>query len=267
MLLAVMTPGGLSPQGRGIRQTQKVRLIHAAIRCLILKRLPSGTTSQAPSSVTDVIARDGINWRLDDDGWPINQEDMAYTLLTFGYVIPLAMQRLGVPLSDEQVEAFLHAWNVTGHILGLRDDVMAHTVGDAASLFAQIKARQAGASPGGVLLTGKLLDLVEQELLRGRAMRPLAPILVRVLVGDTTAAMLGMNVRHVWPVTICHRAIASTITAIDTIALAIGQNVHPLARLAPWLGRRVVDLLCEVTYREGRPQPEVPTGWLSGTRR
>jgi hypothetical protein len=262
MVLGVMNAGGLTATGRGIRETQKVRLIHATIRYQMLKRAAAAPASAAPMSVTDVIAGRGIAWDLKDDGYPVNQEDLAYTLLTFGYVIPMAMRQLGVPLTDQEFEAFLHAWNVTGHILGVRDDLMAHTVEDATALFDAIQARQAGASAGAAMLTNAMLDLVNDKLLRLPILHPLGPILMRVLVGDTTAAMLGLNERDPWAVVLMHRLIASAIGGIDRVAIAFGGHFRPLAMLAPWLGQRVIELLCDVTARDGRPQPEVPPGWL-----
>jgi len=267
MVLGVMNAGGLSPTGRGIRQTQKVRLIHATIRYQMLKRAAAAPASAAPMSVTDVVAGQGISWDLNDDGWPINQEDLAYTLLTFSYVIPMAMRRLGVTLTDEEFEAFLHAWNVTGHILGVRADLMAHTVEDATALFDAIKARQAGASAGAAMLTNAMLDLVNEKLLRLPILHPLGPIAMRVLVGDTTAAMLGLNERDTWAVVLMHRLIASIIKAIDAVAIAFGGFFRPFRWLAPWLGQRIIVLLCDITARNGQPQPDVPPGWLTSRTR
>ena len=70
---------------------------------------------------------------------------------------------------------------------------MAHTEADAIELFARMKARQAGPSAAGARLTDSLLKVVETDLLKFRVLQPLAPILTRVLVGDATARMLGLE--------------------------------------------------------------------------
>ena len=54
MVLAVMGPHGFEPGGRGIRQTQKVRLIHAAIRYRILSALGAEGVPAAPAAEVPV---------------------------------------------------------------------------------------------------------------------------------------------------------------------------------------------------------------------
>jgi len=273
MVLAVMGPHGFEPDGRGIRQTQKVRLIHAAIRYRILSALgvegvPAAAAAEVPvlipgavRSVNDVIASRKFDWQIARDGWPINQEDMAFTLLTFGHVIPLAMRRFGVKLTNDDYEAFLHSWNVSGYILGLNEELMAHTLEDAEDLFARIKARQAGRSAAGVRLTDSLLKVVENNLLRIRILRPLAPVLVRMLVGDQTASMLGIDVRHTAPVRIFHRVVAGALRVLQVVFSPMAQPFQPLAPLSAKLGERVVDHLC-LTTDDGKPrQVEIPVGW------
>src|SRR6201999_3276000 len=61
----VCIPGGLEPNGKGIVTSQKVRLIHAAIRYFIKKG----------------------EWDVATLGEPINQEDMAGTLQSFSTLI------------------------------------------------------------------------------------------------------------------------------------------------------------------------------------
>src|SRR5690606_26202783 len=61
-LFDVLDVGGLDPRGRGIRTTQKIRLLHAAIRQLIWSR--SGADA----------------WYAEFYGQPVNQEDLAGTL-------------------------------------------------------------------------------------------------------------------------------------------------------------------------------------------
>ena len=72
MTLHAMSAGGLAPGGAGIRDAQKVRLMHAAVRHLALASddwVPVGT--------------------------PVNQEDLAFTLLTFSIVALDSIRKLG----------------------------------------------------------------------------------------------------------------------------------------------------------------------------
>jgi hypothetical protein len=273
MVLAVMGPYGLEPRGRGIRQTQKVRLIHAAIRYRVLSGL--NTPGFAPAaagevpllikgatqSVNDVIDRHGFDWQIPRDGYPINQEDMAFTLLTFGHVIPMGMRRLGVKLSDEDYEAFLHCWNVVGFVLGVKEELLAHSEREAEELFERIKARQAGPSPAGARLTDSLLKVVEVDLLRYRLLRPLAPILTRTLVGDETAATLGLDTRHAGVVHIIHRILATLVRTFQILISPFAQTFQPLAPLSARLGHRVVEWLCRVTDDGRVREVAIPPGW------
>ena len=74
LVVDVMGPDGLSPGGWGVRDAQKVRLMHAGVRYL--------------------VNRSG-RWRP-EWGQPINQEDMAGTLLTFSVVTIRALVKLGM---------------------------------------------------------------------------------------------------------------------------------------------------------------------------
>jgi len=272
MVLAVMGPHGFEPAGRAIRQTQKVRLIHAAIRYRIMSALGTGVVlasagaeipvlvAGAVRSVNDVIGRGRFDWQMERDGCPISQEDLAFTLLTFGHVIPRGMETLGVKLTPQEYDAFLHTWNVSAAILGVDEDLMAHTREDAEVLFARIKARQAGSSPAGARLADSLLIVVERDFLRLPILRPLGPILTRVLVGNDTARMLGLNTRHSAAVSAVHGAAAVLVGAMQRVIAPFGQSFQPLMPIAAILGRRIVDHLTTTTYGT-RVQLEIPREW------
>lgn len=276
MVLAVMGPDAFGPQGTGIRQTQKVRLIHAAIRYRILSSIGEAGYAQsagadvpvmvagAKRSVNDVVAQHGFDWQVARDGAPINQEDQAFTLLTFGHVIPKGMRTLGIKLSNADYEAILHAWNVSGYIMGVDERLMAHTEADATALFARIQARQAGPSPDGAHLTNSLLQLVEEKLLVGPFLRPLAPILVRMLNGDQTAAMLGLDVRHHAVVVLLHRLIAIVLRLVQFLIRPFSQAWQPGVPLAARFGRRIINFLVRATDDGRVRQVAVPPGWLKG---
>jgi hypothetical protein len=180
MVMDVMSPGGLvSPDarpGRGVQTTQKVRLMHAIIRQMVLR-----DQEQHPwPSASDAEAF----------GYPINQEDLVYTLMTFSHVAVRGFQTLGVPMTDAQKDAYIHCWNLIGHLMGIRDDLLPATHADAAELFTAIRHRQAGASEAGQALMAALLGLLDAPL--PRALRGMPAALTRDLVGYETAEMLGV---------------------------------------------------------------------------
>ena len=93
-IVDVLSPGGLGPGGKGVRTAQKVRLMHAGIRHLIL------VDTKAP-------------WSVDALGVPINQEDLLGTLMTFTWLILDGLAKLGVTLTPREQEAYLAAWLVS----------------------------------------------------------------------------------------------------------------------------------------------------------
>ena len=118
MIFDAMSVGGLEPGGRGIRSVQKVRLMHAAVRCLIQR---SGQWN--------------AEW-----GAPINQEDLAGTLMTFSWTVVDAIEKLSVVVTPEEAEAYLHAWKVAGAVLGIRAELLPRDMSDAELLAQQFVA-------------------------------------------------------------------------------------------------------------------------------
>lgn len=273
MVLGVMGPDAFEPDGTGIRQTQKVRLIHAAIRFRILSAIGAKGVSSAAGaevpvlmhgatrSVNDVIAQHGFDWQVDRDGYPVCQEDQAYTLLTFGHVIPQGLRSLGIKLTPDEYNAFLHAWNVSGFILGVDEALMAHTEPEAAELFQRIKAHQAAGSDAGARLTAAVLEWLEQQVLRLAVLRPLAPILVRMLNGDDTARMLGLDTRYHTAVVVLHRILAAVIRAIQLLLSPISNVWQPLTPVAAWLGKRIIDDVVRATDGGRLREVAIPSKW------
>jgi len=191
-LIDVGNVGGLDENGKGRRAIQRVRLMHAAVRHLI----------KARNELTPGM------WHP-DWGTPINQEDLAGTRMSFSYVFCEPMRRLGVRVPAEDVEAYLHLWNVIGHLLGVRDELLVHDIADATALVDAIRRRQFEASPQGQELTRALLELMD-ELTPVHRLDGTIPPLIRHLIGDETADLL-------------------LIPKSD-----LADHLGPLARLAKW---------------------------------
>jgi hypothetical protein len=164
-VLLIMSPGGLSEQGQGIRAIQKIRLMHSAIRHLV------GRTGR---------------WNDAELGVPICQEDMLGTLLSFSYVVVRDLRQLGVKISHEEAEDYLYFWRVAGEMLGIRPDVIPTTMRQAHALTDAIARRHHGPSPEGVQMTKALLEM-HADLIPGTLFDGIVPALVRHLVGDQIA--------------------------------------------------------------------------------
>jgi hypothetical protein len=158
MIFPVMMKGGLTtPEGSGVAQVLKVRLIHATIRHLILRGTPEAAIERLRRSGNDAakIAAFALlqtehsmqhslfahGWDIGKDQLPCNQEELVYTLLTFHYVFLRGMRSLRVPLSIDEETAYLHCWNVMAFVLGIEPDLMPKTMSEAEAQFHDIRAR------------------------------------------------------------------------------------------------------------------------------
>ncbi len=176
-MMDVLAPDGFGPHGRAIVTIRKVRLIHAAIRHFIRQR----------------------QWDIESSGEPINQEDMAGTLMSFSVTVTEGLRLLHVPLSQAQQEDYLHLWNVIGHVLGLDTDLLPENVEDAKALETAILEHQTCPSKEGQELTQANIEYL-QHLLRASWLRRFPEVFIRYLVGDEIADALGVQRRYAhWP--------------------------------------------------------------------
>lgn len=141
MVAAVMSPDGLAPNGQGLRMMQKVRLMHAGIRHML---------------VHEASAHDP--WDTADLGIPINQEDLAGTLMTFSYMVLVGLEQLHIEIPEPTREAYVQMWSAIGERMGLDDDLNPVTVAEAKALTERIRERQIETSPEGVAMTRALID-------------------------------------------------------------------------------------------------------------
>ena len=115
MVVDAMTEGSLAPGARGISTIEKVRLMHAAIRLLILNR-------------------PGHDWPTDQRGLPINQEDMAGTLMTFSYLAIDGLKHLGIRLNRADRESYVAAWAYVGRRMGVDRELIPKSFKEAKRL-------------------------------------------------------------------------------------------------------------------------------------
>jgi hypothetical protein len=224
MIFPVMMRGGLTtPEGSGVAQVLKVRLIHAMIRNLILRGAPedvirafgrgelggssatippltnASTLNAPPKNLFEALFAHG--WDLERDALPCNQEELAYTLLTFHYVYLRGMRTLGVPLAASDELAYLHAWNVMAHVLGVKRELMPQTVDDAKTMFERMQTRaraDAGKRPGaydprpglGRALMASLENVIPLKIARG-----FPSLLTKTLCGAQVTEELGIDNR------------------------------------------------------------------------
>ncbi len=271
MIFPVMMPGGLtSPDGTGIAQVLKVRLIHATVRNLVLRGDPAEAVAalggrlrspdalvlpplpgmQQATTMHETLLAHG--WNVGKDGLPCNQEEQAYTLLTFNYVFLRAMRKLRIGLPDEQERAYLHAWNVVGHLLGLRRDLMADTMGEAEAMFALMQARARAdrfVPDPRPALAGALMQTME-SLIPLRVAKPVPVLLTRHLCGPDTARDLGIEGKVAEPARWLFAALMFTVYLIDGVVRRFKPDFSISRFLTRLVGRR---FLAEVLMDQTRP--------------
>lgn len=171
---AVGSLNAYRPDGSCVVEAVKTRLVHAAVRHLL---------QQSPHWTDDI---------------PISQNDMLvtwHTLPTFAMRKVLEWQ---VPITVAESDAYLHVWQVTAHLLGIKDEYIPATWDAANAQSDQVLPPNMGPTSEGVELTDILLGQLAEQTSPGSVSRPLCNALARYLVGDEVADWDGIPREPVW---------------------------------------------------------------------
>jgi hypothetical protein len=151
--------------GRGYLTARKVRFLHASIRFMLRnpdKMRPAvAAEARAPETLTDRMANTPATWDEKERGAPINQTELAFGLLSFGYLIPMGLERMGCRIPRRRKENFLHLWRVVGHVMGIREDLMTEDWDEATALLALVRENEFGHTEFGEHLTVALMDFAK----------------------------------------------------------------------------------------------------------
>jgi hypothetical protein len=140
LLVTVSTPNSFEgPWYPAFVAAQEMQLLHAGVRMNVAPRLAGPKTGR--------VERDARGWTGRDDyvlwggydafrrGWPlttgdeaqavdppqvvVSQTDMLATIIAFSLLVVDGLEALGVPLADDDAEAFWHLWRVFAVLKGL----------------------------------------------------------------------------------------------------------------------------------------------------
>ena len=272
MIVDVMSPGGLGPGGKGIRAVQKVRLLHASIRHLILA--------------------DSRPWDKAVLGVPINQEDLAGTMMTFSTVILDGLRKFDVTVPPAQAAAYFDTWCVIGRMMGIREELIPADLASARVLTDTIQRRQIAASPEGRRLTSALLAAMGEGLSASTAptgthgasllghlrddfntvmatveasvaaplLRSTADVLMRHCLKDETDAH-GTSVADILalpPATPWASHLADVMTEIGGHIVAMLTDTSHQRRMLRWINMRLIDSMVAKELGPGRSLFSVP---------
>jgi ER-bound oxygenase mpaB/B'/Rubber oxygenase, catalytic domain len=274
MIFPVMMRGGLnSPQGAGIAQVLKVRLIHAMIRNLILHGEPEIVVKmmmQISEGTSGFIEKIDLpvgegdmyetlfahGWNLRRDGLPCNQEELGYTLLTFHYVFLRGLRTLHLPLSESDERAYLHTWNVMAHVLGVDRELMPQTMSEAEMMFTRMQARgradaskrPANEDPRPKL--GQALMASMEHVIAFAPLKGIPSLLTTTLCGKAVAKDIGVLGRAGVLSRIVYAIVMLLVRAIDGLV----QIVIPNFSISRMITRVVgYQMMCKFLMDQTRP--------------
>jgi hypothetical protein len=168
-LLNVMANDNFRKNDIAINSIRKVRLIHAAIR--------------------HFIAQD---WDESSLGKPINQEDMALTLMTFSISLIDGLEKLLVKEDRQMLHAYFERWRAIGVLLGVDPEMIPESIDDGRLLLSKILQRQSGASEAGKLLTKSLVQF-SKEAIPGKIFDVAPEALIIYFTGKEISSKLGVS--------------------------------------------------------------------------
>ncbi|NGN66036.1 DUF2236 domain-containing protein [Streptomyces sp. A7024] len=171
---AVGSPVAYRPEGDCVVNAVKTRLVHAAVRHLL---------QQSP------------HW---PDEIPISQNDMLVTWHTLPTFAMRRMRDWEIEIPDADAAAYLHLWQVTAHLLGIRDEFIPGTWSEADAQSDRVLPPAMGPTREGVELTDILLGQLAEQTSPGSVSRPLCNALARYLVGDKVADWDEIPREPVW---------------------------------------------------------------------
>ena len=168
-LLNVMANDNFSKSSTAIITIRKVRLIHAAIRQFA-----------------------GKNWDTEKYGIPINQEDLALTLMTFSVSLIDGLKQLSIEVNEHQIAAYFERWKAIGLLLGIDENILPENIDDGRMLINIILKRNMGTSEAGILLTKALVEF-SKNAIPGNIFDVAPETLIEYFTGSEISGHLGIK--------------------------------------------------------------------------
>lgn len=202
------------------------------------------------------------SWDVREHGQPIHQVVMSATILCFSFVALRSVRHLGLHPPPEAEHAYLHAWNVVGHLMGVRDELLLprpETYAAAEKLFNHIWHRFRARAPyaEGTRLTAALLRFLEDPLHDLPPPLPHLPRLVmRDLIGPDLTRLLGVELGF-WDEVLLGVAVRG-IRELDHLGDGVYERLPQPRLAAEFLFRRLVRALEGAPRGGERPPFQIP---------
>jgi endo-cleaving rubber dioxygenase len=171
------TEKAFAPDGEMIVTCVKTRLAHAGVRHL-LPQSPYWTKSA-------------------DEKIPISQADMMVTWHSLPTTVMKNLVKWKIPMPAAESGAFLHSWQLTAHMLGIKDEYIPATWDEANSQAKQVLDPILAPTPEGIKLADILLNL-GSVIDGGILSKPVLGALTRFMLGDEIAGWLKIPQEPLW---------------------------------------------------------------------
>lgn len=109
-LVEIFMMGGLDRQAEGWKLSVRIRMIHARVRQML-------NTSD--------------EWDKAAWGVPLSSSHIAFAASAFSGQLLMRGKQLGLKMTQEEVDSFMHTWRYSGHLMGVPLEMQAVTAEDA----------------------------------------------------------------------------------------------------------------------------------------
>jgi hypothetical protein len=138
MVVDVMGPQGMAPDGQGIRTCRAVRLRHADSR----RRVKSLPVFQGNNN-------------------PIDQLELVWTLAAFTTAVLDGLQRFGDGLSPEEEDDYLYTWLAVGRLIGIPEELLPRDMKTMREWTQTTGDLQVSISPQALVLKDSLINAMQ----------------------------------------------------------------------------------------------------------
>ncbi|RMI32159.1 oxygenase MpaB family protein [Nocardia stercoris] len=176
----LMAQQPFGPNGHMIVTCVKTRMVHAAVRHL----LPTSAPWLAVATESPKI--------------PISQNDILVTWHSLPTTIMSKLKAWKVPMTAAQSAGFLHAWQVTAHLLGVQDQYIPATWDSANAQSQQVLTPALGPSKEGTAIADQLLTLGPVLAATSFITKPMLGSFTKFVLGSQVANWIGFQTDPFW---------------------------------------------------------------------
>lgn len=205
----VTSPGGLRRFAPGLAGTLRVRLMHAQVRAAMNRR---------------------DDWDFDAWDVPLNQVQLAGTLMLFSLANLAGCQAMGMRFSDRERDAVYHLWRYVGLLMGLHPELVPTSEADTWRLFWLEADTEFLPDQDSARLASALHDRRDDGW-QTEAARAYLSAYSRLMLGRTNADRLGLSDNKPLQA-------AVLVTALANRVFDYHRVVPGMTRLAEEMGQR-----------------------------